>query len=62
MPGWTINADSKNSYNVYYIDKDEGIQSTYAYIGKAIRPVIALKNDVIYVSGTGTQTDPFMIR
>jgi len=62
MPSWTINADSKDSYSVYYIDRDEGIQKAPAYIGKAIRPVITLKNDVVYVSGTGTQTDPFMIR
>lgn len=61
MPGWTITADSKDSYSVYYIDKDEGIQVAPAYIGKAIRPVITLKNDVKYMSGTGTQLDPYMI-
>lgn len=62
MSGWTINADSKDSHSVYYIDDEEGIQSAPAYIGKAIRPVITLKNDTIYVSGTGTQLDPFMIK
>ncbi len=58
---WTITAYSNNSYQAYAIDDDEGLILKDAYIRSAIRPVIALKNDVIYASGSGTETDPYMI-
>lgn len=61
LDGWTITANSANTYQAYFIDKDEGIYSKDTYIRSAIRPVIALKNDVIYVSGSGTMLDPYMI-
>lgn len=59
--GWTINANSTNSYQAYFIDKDKGLLSVDTYIRGAVRPVIALRNDVTYVSGSGTQLDPYMI-
>lgn len=61
LDGWTINANSSNSYQAYFIDEDKGVYSVDAYIRGAVRPVIALKNDVIYASGSGTITDPYMI-
>ena len=61
LDGWTINAYSGNSYQAYFIDKDKGLYEVDAYIRGAIRPVIALKNDVVYVSGSGTQIDPYII-
>lgn len=60
--GWTITANSQNSYEVYYTDNDEGLKLQSAYIQKAVRPVIALKNDVTYISGTGTAIDPYVIK
>ena len=62
LDGWTINANSSNTYQAYFIDKDKGMYSIDTYIRGAVRPVIALKNDVTYVSGSGTQLDPFMIK
>lgn len=61
LDGWTINAYSNNTYQAYFIDKDEGIFARDTYIRGAIRPVLALKNDVIYISGSGTQLDPYII-
>lgn len=61
LDGWTINANSSNTYQAYFIDKDKGLYSIDTYIRGAVRPVIALKNDVTYVSGSGTQIDPYMI-
>lgn len=61
LDGWTINAYNGNSYQAYYIDEDEGIYARDAYIRGAIRPVLALRNDVIYISGSGTQLDPYII-
>lgn len=61
LDGWTINANSSNSYQAYFIDQDKGLYPVDTYIRAAIRPVIALKNDVTYISGSGTQLDPYMI-
>lgn len=61
LDGWTINANSSNTYQAYFIDKDKGLYAVDTYIRAAVRPVIALKNDVTYVSGSGTQLDPYMI-
>ena len=62
LTGWTANAYSGNTYSAYYIDADKGIQLSDAFISRAIRPIIALKKDVLYHSGTGTELDPYMIR
>lgn len=62
LPGWTANAYSGNTYSAYYIDADEGIQLSETFISRAIRPIISLKKDVYYHSGTGTMADPYMIR
>jgi len=59
---WTATANTKDSVSVYYIDEDEGILYSNAYIPKAIRPVITLKNDVLYISGSGTEMDPMQIK
>lgn len=62
LPGWTANAYSGNTYSAYYIDDDEGIQLSDTYISRAIRPIITLRKDVYYHSGTGTMADPYMIK
>lgn len=59
---WTITAYKNDTVKVYYVDQDEGIKLASAYIAKGIRPVIALRNDIIYVSGTGTEVDPYIIK
>lgn len=59
--GWTITAYNGNSYQSYFIDKNKGIYPADTYIRAAVRPVIALKNDVVYAKGSGTYTDPYMI-
>ncbi len=60
--GWTVNANSANSYTSYYIDVDEGLRTQFSSLRSAVRPVIALKNNTIYVAGTGTYDDPYLIR
>ena len=60
--GWTVNASSANSYDVYYIDAEEGLKTGYASFGNAIRPVISIKNSAIYAGGTGTVLDPYTIK
>ncbi len=62
LSGWTITADENESYMVYYIDSDEGINKGRAYVLKAIRPVVTLNNNIIYLSGNGTKENPYLIR
>ena len=59
---WTITASDEDTVNAYYISKYEGVKSSNAYIRRKIKPVIALKNDVIYVSGNGTEENPYKIK
>lgn len=59
--GWTVTALNSNSYQAYVINSEKGLVAYDTYIRSAIRPVIALKNDVACVSGIGTQSDPYVI-
>ncbi len=48
--------------NVWYIKNDTGgINGGNPISTFAVRPVINLKSDVVYVSGSGTETDPYII-
>ena len=60
--GWTINANSSNSYEAYYIDEEEGLKTAYTSLPMPVRPVITIKNNVIYVSGSGTELDPYIVK
>ena len=56
---WTMVQDSSTAGAFYadLFDSNNGSKiQTYA-----VRPVFYLKSDVIYVSGSGTQTDPYRI-
>ena len=64
---WTISRTSDYLNNVYYIDEfgsinsyNNSLDSNVVYL-YSIRPVFYLNSDVEYVSGTGTQSDPFRI-
>lgn len=60
--GWTISAYSEDTYKVYYIDESNGLKLANSYIRKAVRPVITLRSDTIYVSGTGSENDPYKVK
>ncbi len=60
--GWTINASSENTYSAYFVDDDEGLKTQYTSFGNAVRPVIMLRNNVLYESGSGTELDPYIIK
>ena len=59
--GWTITAYNGNTHQAYFIDKNKGVYPLDTHIRSAVRPVIALKNDVVYAKGSGTYNDPYMI-
>ena len=59
---WSLTADRTNSYKVYRIDSEGVIDSMRANSNGYIRPVIYLAKDALYVNGTGTETDPYVIK
>lgn len=59
---WTLTADASNSYKVYRISSDGSIELMKANSNGYLRPVIYLAKDAIYVSGTGTEADPYTIK
>lgn len=59
---WTITAYKDNTYSAYYVDDDEGLVQGITYMTRATLPVISLRSDTLYVSGSGTYADPFMIK
>ena len=60
---WTINQDKDGK--VFYVN-DEGSINNLSnnednYFSYGIRPVITLKEDVMYISGNGSKNDPYII-
>ena len=58
---WTISRNSDGSNSVFNVYSDGHVYSDYAGYSFAVRPVFYLKPSVAYISGTGTQEDPFII-
>lgn len=59
---WTISGYSNDTINAYYIHSSNGLSLAKTYFSKSIYPVITLKNNIILVSGTGTKTDPYIVK
>ena len=58
---WTISRGSTNNRYVLIIYGSARVNYQNAYETFAVRPVFYLNSDVQYISGTGTQSDPFRI-
>lgn len=60
---WTATAyNGEDTSKTYYINKYYGIKLGDAYVRKAVYPTIMLRSDVIYSSGSGTKSDPYIIK
>ncbi len=58
---WTITPYSGNSSSVWNVYDTGSVSRHTAPSGSAPRPVLYLKSDVKYISGTGTKSDPYII-
>lgn len=58
---WTITADASNTSKIYEV-VGGSTNVTNASIVKIIRPTIYLNSDVIYVSGDGSQENPYIFK
>ncbi len=56
-----ITPDISDTTQIFYINEIGSIGAANATIGWTYRPTLYLKESVYYISGTGTQTDPFII-
>lgn len=59
---WTMTADTKSTYDVFYVNGRGQIISDYANTTAQNRFVVALNNDVLFASGEGTKDNPYIIR
>lgn len=59
---WTLTGDSSNTYKVYRISTNGTIEIIRASSNGYVRPVISLAKDALYVSGDGTETNPYKIK
>jgi len=59
---WTSTGSSENTYDVYFINYSGKIVNEDANIRANYRYILALKDSILYKSGTGTKSDPYIIR
>ena len=58
---WTISRGSSNEYSVYSVASRGSAHGDKANSSFLIRPVFYLNHNIRFSSGTGTETDPFII-
>ena len=58
---WTISPISTYSNLVFSLMDNGRLSTSYVYVGNSIRPVFYLNSEVLYISGSGTQSDPIRI-
>lgn len=60
---WTATANSKNTYKVYLVDENSKNAMTAKASDKAyVRPIFYLATDTIYISGDGSNDNPYKIK
>ncbi len=59
---WLATANNANTYQVYILDDDGEFDVVNASVTKVVRPVIYLSPSAMYASGTGTYSDPYIVR
>ena len=58
---WTLTPYSSNSFFVFILDSNGSLSGYHAYLGSSARPVFYLNSNVTYVSGDGTESNPYRI-
>ncbi len=59
---WTLTADANNTYRTYMVQLGSSANNTRAASSAVARVVLRLTENTIYVSGTGTKEDPYIIK
>ena len=58
---WTLTPYAGDSVSVFRVGRDGEVSSSRANLGRGVRPSLNLKSDTVFVSGTGTKEDPYII-
>ena len=58
---WTVTSYSSNSYSAFLLYHDGNLNISNASNGYSARPVFYLNSNVTYVSGNGTESNPYRI-
>ena len=58
---WTMSPHAGNSYDVFIVHYDGYVNSLYACLNYAARPVVHLKSTIKVISGSGTTSSPFIL-
>lgn len=59
---WFVTADKASSFDAYSFVPEYGAQVKHTSSSSYLRPVIYLKNNVFYKSGTGEESKPYTIK
>ena len=59
---WTITADKESSYKAYKSSSYNSLSLSRTNSTSNIRPVVYLASDAIYVSGDGTESNPYTFK
>lgn len=59
---WTMTADMKSTYEAFYVDTNGQVLYADTNVTAQNRFVVALKSDVLFANGNGTQENPYTIR
>ena len=59
---WTLTGDKNTTYKVFKVFSDEGLSLATASSNAYIRPVVAISDDAIYVSGNGSSKNPYCFK
>ena len=59
---WTLTADASSTHRVFSVSAESSAYTTRASSLSNPREVLRLTNNTVYVSGTGTQTDPYIVK
>ena len=60
-PWWLTTPLSSDTFNVYYV-KGSFVQNDWAKHKYTVRPIVMLGNRAVLESGTGTKTDPYIVK
>lgn len=58
--GWTLNSSSDKSY-IVFSSNGGSVSSKNASLTSNVRPVVNVNSNVLYSSGNGTESDPYII-
>ena len=58
---WTISRSADDAYSAFRVNYTGIVNSSYARIALALRPVFSLSSSVNYASGSGTAADPILV-